>query len=41
MVIGYLIDGICNLVLKGIAIIAVAFVVSCIVILIGEKTKWW
>lgn len=41
MLIGYLIDGLIRIVLAGLAVAAVAFVVSCIVIVIGEKMKWW
>lgn len=41
MLIGYLIDVVCNIVLAGLAVAAIAFEVSCVVISIGEKKKWW
>lgn len=41
MLMGYLIDGLCRIALAVLGIAALAFVVSCIVIVIGEKKKWW
>ena len=41
MLIGYLVDGLCRIILAGLGIAALALVVSCIVIAIGEKMKWW
>lgn len=41
MLMGYLIDGLIRIVLAGLAVATVGFVVSCIVIVIGENKKWW
>lgn len=41
MLIGYLIDGLCRIILSVFAVAAVAFVAACIAIVIGEKMKWW
>ena len=37
----WLIDGLCRMILAGLAIGITAFFVSVAVILIGEKMKWW
>ena len=41
MLFGYVVDILCEMLISGIAWAAVAFVVACIVILTGEKMKWW
>ena len=41
MLIGYLIDLFCNIILWGLAVAFAAFLVSVVVIMVGEKMKWW
>lgn len=41
MLFGLIIDYFCRILLTGLAVGVAAFVVSCAVILIGEKMKWW
>ena len=41
MLFGYLIDYICRIILVGLAVVIVCFVISCIILMIGEKRKWW
>lgn len=41
MLMGYLIDGLCRIILAGLAVVAVGLVISFAIIVIGEKMKWW
>ena len=41
MLFEWLIDGLCRMILIALAVGITAFFVSVIVILIGEKMKWW
>lgn len=41
MLFGYLIDCICNIILAIIAVGVIGFFVSCVILIIGEKMKWW
>ena len=41
MLFGYLIDFFCKMVLVVLAVLAIGFFASCIILIIGEKMKWW
>jgi len=41
MLFGLLIDYICRITLIGLAVIVVGFIVSVIILSIGEKRNWW
>lgn len=41
MLIGYLIDGFCRMILYVLAMGVIGFFVTIAVIMIGEKMKWW
>ena len=41
MLFGLLIDYICRIFLAVLGVIVLAFIVTTIVIIIGEKNKWW
>ena len=41
MIFGLIIDFICRLLLIGLGVVVVGFIVTVIVLMIGEKRKWW
>ena len=41
MLFGYLIDFLCEIIVAGLLVVAVGLFVSFIIIMIGEKMKWW
>ena len=41
MLFGYLIDYFCNILLAGLAVGVIGFFAVCIILIVGEKMKWW
>ena len=41
MLFGFLIDFICKFVLWFLAVVVIGFFLSCVILIIGEKMKWW
>ena len=41
VIFGLIIDFICRLLLIGLGVVVVGFILTVIVLMIGEKRKWW
>ena len=41
MLFGYLIDYFCKILLIGLAVGVIGFFAACVILMVGEKMKWW